>query len=77
MNVTAVLCLYILQFVDIKIAGYRHAQPGCANIFGFVAARDEDEPLRNYVYYRRDINNCEAINVKRKTVTPSFLQSTF
>ncbi|OEL20052.1 hypothetical protein BAE44_0018929 [Dichanthelium oligosanthes] len=58
------MCL--LQFVDIKIAGYRHVQPGSANIFGFVAARDEIKPLRNYVY-RHEINDCEAISVKRKT----------
>ncbi|CAL5092844.1 unnamed protein product [Urochloa decumbens] len=53
-------------FIDIKIAGYKHVQSGCADIFGFVAVRDEFEPLRNYVY-RRGINSCEAICVKRKT----------
>nr|CAB3466271.1 unnamed protein product [Digitaria exilis] len=58
------LCL--LQFIDIKIAGYKHVQSGCANIFGFVDTRDTIEPLRNYVY-RRGINDCEAISVKRNT----------
>ncbi|CAN6356645.1 unnamed protein product [Urochloa humidicola] len=56
----------LLQFIDIKIAGYKHVQSGCANIFGFVAVRDEFEPLRNYVY-NRGINSCDAIHVKRKT----------
>ncbi|RLN28500.1 uncharacterized protein C2845_PM05G13930 [Panicum miliaceum] len=54
------------QLVDIKIAGYRHNQSGRANISGFVAMRDTVEPLRNYVY-RREVNNCEAISVNRKT----------
>ncbi|KAG2630198.1 hypothetical protein PVAP13_3KG497400, partial [Panicum virgatum] len=58
--------MHLFQLVDIKIAGYRHDQPGRANIYGFVAMRDTVEPLRNYVY-RRDVNNCEAISVNRKT----------
>lgn len=57
----------VLQFIDLKIAGYRHAQPACTKIFGFFAARDVVEPLRNYVY-RRGIDNYEALNVKRNTV---------
>uniref|UniRef100_A0ACD5VSQ8 Uncharacterized protein n=1 Tax=Avena sativa TaxID=4498 RepID=A0ACD5VSQ8_AVESA len=56
----------LLQFIDLKIAGYRHAQPGCARIFGFFATRDRVEPLRNYVY-RREIDNYEAVTVKPKT----------
>ncbi|KAL6622492.1 hypothetical protein ACP70R_032371 [Stipagrostis hirtigluma subsp. patula] len=56
----------LLQFIDIKIAGYRHTHPGRAKIFGFIAARDTIEPLRNYVY-KRGIENCEAVSVKRKT----------
>jgi len=58
--------MHLFQLVDIKIAGYRHDQPGRANISGFVAMRDTVEPLRNYVY-KRDVNNCEAISVNRKT----------
>ena len=61
--------MQLFQLVDIKIAGYRHDQPGRANISGFVAMRDTVEPLRNYVYMR-DVNNCEAISVNRKTVMP-------
>ena len=57
----------MLQLIDIKIAGYRHTQPGRAKIFGFFAVRDRIEPLRNYVY-RRGIDNYEAVSVKRKTV---------
>lgn len=56
----------LLQFIDLKIAGYRHAQPGSAKIFGFFATRDYVEPLRNYVY-RRDIDNYEAVSVKPNT----------
>uniref|UniRef100_M8B4C2 DUF6598 domain-containing protein n=2 Tax=Aegilops tauschii TaxID=37682 RepID=M8B4C2_AEGTA len=56
----------MLQFIDVRIAGYRHAQAACAKIFGFFAARDGVEPLRNYVY-RRGIDNYEALNVKRDT----------
>ncbi|CAL4898425.1 unnamed protein product [Urochloa decumbens] len=56
----------LLQFIDAKIAGYELNRPGRAKIFGFVAARDTIKPLRNYVY-RRDIDNCEAVSVKRKT----------
>nr|XP_051185017.1 uncharacterized protein LOC127299143 isoform X1 [Lolium perenne] len=56
----------LLQFIDLKIAGYRHAQPGSAKIFGFFATRDRIEPLRNYVY-RREIGNCEVVTVKPKT----------
>ncbi|XP_044947423.1 uncharacterized protein LOC123396594 isoform X3 [Hordeum vulgare subsp. vulgare] len=55
----------MVQFIDLKIAGYQHAQPGCAKIFGFFAARDRVEPLRNYVY-RREIENHEAVTVKPK-----------
>ncbi|XP_044946347.1 uncharacterized protein LOC123395420 [Hordeum vulgare subsp. vulgare] len=56
----------LVQFIDLKIAGYHHTQPGCAKIFGFFAARDRVEPLRNYVY-RREIDNYEAVTVKPKT----------
>jgi hypothetical protein len=74
-NVRAIDCSHgccclpsgVLQFIDLKIAGYRHVQPGCANIFGFFAVRENVEPLRNYVY-RRGIDNYEAVNVKRDTV---------
>lgn len=59
--------MFLIQFIDINIAGYHHARPGPARIYGFVAARDAIEPLRNYVY-KREINNCEAISVKRNTV---------
>ncbi|KAI4974956.1 hypothetical protein ZWY2020_048563 [Hordeum vulgare] len=73
-NITTVNCSHgcrcnsigVLQFIDLKIAGYRHAQPACAKIFGFFAARDGVEPLRNYVY-RRGIDNYEAVNVNRDT----------
>jgi len=61
--------MQLFQLVDIKIAGYRHDQSGRANISGSVAMRDTVEPLPNYVY-KRDINNCEAISVNRKTVMP-------
>ena len=61
--------MHLFQLVDIKIAGYRHDQSGRANISGSVAMRDTVEPLRNYVY-KRDVNNCEAISVNRKTVMP-------
>jgi hypothetical protein len=57
----------LIQFVDVKIAGYQHSRPGQAKIFGFVAARDTIKPLRNYIC-RRAIDNCEAVTVKRKTV---------
>jgi hypothetical protein len=60
--------MLLLQFIDLKIAGYRHNRHGRAKIFGFFAARDTLEPLRNYVY-RRDFDNCESVHVKRKTVT--------
>ncbi|CAN6338696.1 unnamed protein product [Urochloa humidicola] len=56
----------LIQFIDAKIAGYQHTHPGRAKIFGFVAARDLLKPLRNYVY-KRNIANCEAVSVKRKT----------
>ncbi|KAE8773116.1 hypothetical protein D1007_54788 [Hordeum vulgare] len=56
----------LVQFIDLKIVGYHHTQPGCAKIFGFFAARDRVEPLRNYVY-RREIDNYEAVTVKPKT----------
>ncbi|KAF8776691.1 hypothetical protein HU200_003419 [Digitaria exilis] len=42
----------LIQFIDVKIAGYQHTHPGRAKIFGFVAARDMMKPLRNYVYRR-------------------------
>uniref|UniRef100_K3ZCU8 DUF6598 domain-containing protein n=2 Tax=Setaria italica TaxID=4555 RepID=K3ZCU8_SETIT len=54
------LPMFLLQFIDIKIAGYCNTWPGPAKIFGFVAARDTIEPLRNYVY-RREVNNCEDV----------------
>lgn len=57
----------LLQFIDLKIAGYHHAQPGHAKIFGFFAVRDEIEPLRNYVY-KREVDDYEAVSVKPKTV---------
>ncbi|RLM75033.1 uncharacterized protein C2845_PM15G03680 [Panicum miliaceum] len=44
------LPMFLIQFIDINIAGYHHARPGPARIYGFVAARDAIEPLRNYVY---------------------------
>ncbi|CAL4891484.1 unnamed protein product [Urochloa decumbens] len=56
----------LLQFIDIKIAGYRHTNPGAAKVYGFVAARERFHPLRNYVY-QREIENCESVPVKRKT----------
>ncbi|XP_047047461.1 uncharacterized protein LOC124652491 [Lolium rigidum] len=56
----------LLQFIGLKIAGYHHAQPGSAKIFGFFATRDQIEPLRNYVY-RREIDNYEVVTVKPKT----------
>ncbi|KAJ1265970.1 hypothetical protein BS78_08G115000 [Paspalum vaginatum] len=52
--------MFLLQFIDIEIAGYRHTRPGPARIYGFITARDKIEPLRNYVY-RREIGNCEAV----------------
>ncbi|KAL6647557.1 hypothetical protein ACP70R_014994 [Stipagrostis hirtigluma subsp. patula] len=55
----------LLQFVDLKISGYHHGQPGHAKIFGFFAARDQAEPLRNYVY-RHEIDDYEAVSVKQK-----------
>jgi hypothetical protein len=57
----------LLQLIDLKIAGYLHTQPGPAKIFGFFAARDRIEPLRNYVY-RHGIDNYEAVPVERKMV---------
>jgi len=57
----------VLQFVDIKIAGYRHTHPGQVKIYGFIAAREPENPLRNYVYCR-EIENCESVPVKQKTV---------
>ncbi|CAN6348167.1 unnamed protein product [Urochloa humidicola] len=65
---TKCLCgpMFLLQFIDINIAGYHHARPGPARIFGFVAARDRIQPLRNYVY-KREISNCEAVSVKQNT----------
>lgn len=57
----------LLQFIDLKISGYRHTQPGRAKIFGFFAVRDDLEPLRNYVF-RHAIDNYEAVSVKPKTV---------
>lgn len=56
----------VLQFVDIKIAGYRHTPPGRVKIYGFIAARVPEDPLRNYVYCR-GIENCESVPVKQKT----------
>ncbi|KAF8762504.1 hypothetical protein HU200_009475 [Digitaria exilis] len=56
----------LLQFVDMKIAGYRHTHPGRAKVYGFVAARERFDPLRNYVY-RCEIENCESVSMKRKT----------
>ncbi|CAN6343465.1 unnamed protein product [Urochloa humidicola] len=65
---TKCLCapMSLLQFIDINIAGYHHTRPGPARIFGFVAARDTVEPLRNYVY-KREISNYEAVSVKQNT----------
>uniref|UniRef100_A0A0D9Y0P1 DUF6598 domain-containing protein n=1 Tax=Leersia perrieri TaxID=77586 RepID=A0A0D9Y0P1_9ORYZ len=60
------LSMNLVQFIDMKISGYHHTQPGRAKIFGFFAARDDMEPLRNYVF-RRAIDNFEAVSVKRKT----------
>jgi hypothetical protein len=57
----------LLQFIDVKIVGYRRSHPGCAKIFGFVAARERAEPLRNFVY-KRGIDNCETVSVKQETV---------
>jgi hypothetical protein len=57
----------LLQLIDLKIAGYLHTQPGPAKMFGFFAARDRIEPLRNYVY-RRGIDNYETVPVNRKMV---------
>lgn len=56
----------VLQFVDIKIAGYRHTHPGRVKMYGFIAAREPENPLRNYVYCR-EIENCESVPVKQKT----------
>ncbi|KAM3272574.1 hypothetical protein ACQJBY_042597 [Aegilops geniculata] len=58
----------LVQFFDLKIAGYHHTQPGPAKIFGFFAARDRIKPLRNYVY-KREIDNYEAVAVNRKMGT--------
>ncbi|CAN6356643.1 unnamed protein product [Urochloa humidicola] len=66
LNECQCLLMDLLQFVDAKIAGYEFDRPGRAKIFGFVAARDTINPLRNYVY-NHDIDNCEAVSVKRKT----------
>uniref|UniRef100_A0ACD5XML7 Uncharacterized protein n=1 Tax=Avena sativa TaxID=4498 RepID=A0ACD5XML7_AVESA len=60
------LSMDLLQFIDLKIAGYRHVQPGSAKIFGFFASRDQIEPLHNHVY-RREFENYEAVTVKPKT----------
>jgi hypothetical protein len=57
----------LLQFIDVKIVGYRYSRPGCAKIFGFVAARERAEPVRNYVY-KRGIEKCETVSVKQETV---------
>ena len=59
--------MFLIQFIDVNIAGYDHGRPGPARIFGFVAARDTIEPLRNYVY-RHEINNSEDVYVKQNTV---------
>ena len=59
--------MFLIQFIDANIAGYDHGRPGPARIFGFVVAQDTIEPLCNYVY-KRDINNCEAVSVKRSTI---------
>ncbi|GJN35270.1 hypothetical protein PR202_gb24022 [Eleusine coracana subsp. coracana] len=58
----------LLQFIDIQIAGYRHTCPGRAKIYGFIAARETSEPLRNYIY-KHEIENSEAVYVKPKTGT--------
>ncbi|XBH90024.1 hypothetical protein VPH35_081796 [Triticum aestivum] len=60
--------MVLVQFFDLKIAGYHHTQPGPAKIFGFFAARDRIKPLRNYVY-KREIDNYEAVAVNRKMGT--------
>nr|CAB3475365.1 unnamed protein product [Digitaria exilis] len=36
----------LLQFVDMKIAGYRHTHPGRAKVYGFVAARLKSQSSR-------------------------------
>jgi hypothetical protein len=59
--------MVLVQFFELKIAGYHHTQPGPAKIFGFFAARDRIKPLRNYVY-KREIDNYEAVAVNRKMV---------
>ncbi|CAL4891473.1 unnamed protein product [Urochloa decumbens] len=56
----------LLQFIDMEIAGYRHTHLGTAKVYGFIAARERFDPLRNYVY-RCDTENCESVPVKRKT----------
>ena len=62
----------MLQLIDITVAAYHHTQPGHAKIFGFFAARDKIEPLRNYVY-RRGIDNYKAVSVKRNLFLPKCL----
>ncbi|WVZ90886.1 hypothetical protein U9M48_037142 [Paspalum notatum var. saurae] len=57
----------LLQFIDIKIAGYRHTHAGQAKIYGFIAVREttDTDPSRNYIY-RRGIENL-FVSVKQKT----------
>ncbi|KAF8776689.1 hypothetical protein HU200_003417 [Digitaria exilis] len=54
----------LIQFVAIKIAGYQHAQPGFACCSVLWLHELQLSPCATV--YRRDINNCEATNVKRK-----------
>ncbi|WVZ90888.1 hypothetical protein U9M48_037143 [Paspalum notatum var. saurae] len=58
--------MVLLQFIDIKIVGYRQTHAGQAKIYGFIAVRETTDPLRNYVY-RRGIENCESVSLKQKT----------
>uniref|UniRef100_A0A0E0BUD6 DUF6598 domain-containing protein n=1 Tax=Oryza glumipatula TaxID=40148 RepID=A0A0E0BUD6_9ORYZ len=60
------LSMNLLQFIDLRISGYCHTQPGRAKIFGFFAVWDDLEPLRNYVF-RHGIDSYEAVSVKTKT----------
>ena len=62
--------MVLLQFIDIKIVGYRQTHAGQAKIYGFFAVRETTDPSRNYVY-RRGIENCEYVSLKQKTVNIS------
>ncbi|WVZ90899.1 hypothetical protein U9M48_037153 [Paspalum notatum var. saurae] len=58
--------MVLLQFIDIKIVGYRQTHAGQAKIYGFIAVRETTDTSRNYVY-RRGIENCEYVSLKQKT----------